>query len=1494
MKRLTFWAVFLTLLTLTLPLLIAQPQDNGLESKIRGAMRGYNYFRVLDLAEKISALGSRAPGYKGYEEVRQFIIRQVSSLNLTFLQQNFTMLAPVESESYVEILEPTRLRLKAFSLWPNGGISAGRGEKEGYLVYVGKGDLEDFDGKPVNGSIVVMEYDGSGDNWLNALRFGAKAVIFLGGGSPEREALSKFDFLAPIPFMRLYLEPGEAAKLRELLGRGLVKAKVSTDMELKEVTGYNVLVKLPGTRETNGIIVFVAHFDSWCVVPALANSTEEALSTAALLELMRYFTLNKPERTAWFLFTSGHWNGLTGPREFVKWVILQDPELLRGEKTIWYVMGLDISADVPTASLIYVGHFYQTSGRTFITTKFYWLQGAVNSYTPLINEFLLNETGLPRTEGLRRVVATLGAVRPIDLTHGPEWMWSSTMSKPYVLDTEPFVVAGMAAFTMRTSYSYRPLEGEPVSDLSYVRERFEERVLPQLASAAAIAAGLLNEQEIGVMKSLIMPTRLHPLLYWGFLDLQVQVLQYNITKGWYDSVPYAIVRVSRWSSYPFAWMLVKADANGTASIYGVTPQGLNSWYVEAWRPINETLMLAPAWGMRSGGTSTITLLVARGYTSVYVMPMRVRVLLDLYNPRLMRRTLDDPRYASSNVWAGGGSWPSQFETSTGITPLYTFVSSNERTGTYLVFSSFVENLTITQVIGGRWPAGVTIGGERVHWALDYAVGTYTLTSQRYEILSSREVRRLSADLLLEYSRRYVDEAYNSLRSLEWSKAYRGALAAWSYSSRSYSDEVMPLFDECIRSAVTFVPFIAITAYFIERLLIRSEGFRMIFNVLLFEIALFLLFALIHPAFWVVPSTLLAALAIGLLALIAIVFWVFYREARDIVSEVAAKTLGYHEVVTERTAATLMAVSLSTENMRKRPLRSILTLVPIAVFAMAMVSLASVSPHTAVLPKQIENVRAPFYGFVLKRGYATLGDVLDYPTVEMLKAIVGDKGHVSPRLVYYSPAVINLGPYALLMTHNSTTPIPVVMGLTPEEANTLLSDAMVRGLEKPFLSEDQLAIVIPSSIAETLGVDVGDEVELYGMKLVVTGIFSETTMDAKMDPDGRRMAPVDSIYYAQLHGFAVPLGGAVVPQPYAWGRVVIMPSGLVKKLGGRVSTIDIVLKPEVSETEFEELARKLAYSVDVLCYGARKDGSAIAYSRFPTFAALGWEMMFVPFLITSLSIVVSLLGSVKERSREIFTYSSVGLSPSGAMLMFITEFAIYGFMGATAGYFAGWALSKVMRTVGVLPGAFVFNYASVAISLVIVLVLFSTLIAAAYPAYLASKIVTPSLERKWKVPRTPRGSMWDIPLPFRVPTEREAQAVVIYLQEFYVGAGYEKRLFKVSSEPKVDIKEKRLVFNVRLYPYDTATEQEVTLYFVRERVGGWRAAVSLKLLKGLGSVWMGPSQYAFLDDLRKQMLLWGTLPSSERAKYLRKVYEALAESERVMSSEQANGEREPKS
>jgi len=60
----------------------------------------------------------------------------------------------------------------------------------------------------------------------------------------------------------------------------------------------------------------------------------------------------------------------------------------------------------------------------------------------------------------------------------------------------------------------------------------------------------------------------------GYITLPGKVMIYNVSKGWYDPMPNAIVAVLRggslgYSSYPFSKILVKADENGTFEVHGI-------------------------------------------------------------------------------------------------------------------------------------------------------------------------------------------------------------------------------------------------------------------------------------------------------------------------------------------------------------------------------------------------------------------------------------------------------------------------------------------------------------------------------------------------------------------------------------------------------------------------------------------------------------------------------------------------------------------------------------------------------------------------------------------------------------------------------------------------------------------------------------------------------------------------------------------------------------
>jgi hypothetical protein len=68
---------------------------------------------------------------------------------------------------------------------------------EGPVIYVGPGELSDFNGKEVAGTIILMELD-SGKNWLNAATLGAKALIYVDRGSTPRTLYEEKIELSPI------------------------------------------------------------------------------------------------------------------------------------------------------------------------------------------------------------------------------------------------------------------------------------------------------------------------------------------------------------------------------------------------------------------------------------------------------------------------------------------------------------------------------------------------------------------------------------------------------------------------------------------------------------------------------------------------------------------------------------------------------------------------------------------------------------------------------------------------------------------------------------------------------------------------------------------------------------------------------------------------------------------------------------------------------------------------------------------------------------------------------------------------------------------------------------------------------------------------------------------------------------------------------------------------------------------------------------------------
>jgi hypothetical protein len=277
------------------------------------------------MAETIRALstnGSRVVGYPGERFAADYVERQFNQLfgpgNVR--TESFQATVPMDRGATLTAGGKT---YTIYSVWPNlvrtsqlppEGVS-------GPLIYAGNGELGAFNGKDVNGAIVLVDFN-SGAEWLNAPRLGAKAVVFI---EPDRtmrgEAEAKFISI-PITIPRFYIKKSEAAALQAMAaGRRSPQATVKASMPWERVSARNFVGVIPGRSRdpkiARQIIVVQAYYDGMSVVPALAPSAEGAGGIAALLQAARTFQKYPPERTVWFVATSGHYLGLQGVREFV-------------------------------------------------------------------------------------------------------------------------------------------------------------------------------------------------------------------------------------------------------------------------------------------------------------------------------------------------------------------------------------------------------------------------------------------------------------------------------------------------------------------------------------------------------------------------------------------------------------------------------------------------------------------------------------------------------------------------------------------------------------------------------------------------------------------------------------------------------------------------------------------------------------------------------------------------------------------------------------------------------------------------------------------------------------------------------------------------------------------------------------------------------------------------------------------------------------------------
>lgn len=289
---------------------------------------------------RLAALGDRSIGTKGAAMAADMVEARFRELfpGGTIGRQTFHVPATEQNGARLTIKGTSRKadikQLRANALSPGAVEPPGL---DGPLLYVGDGDVADFNGMDVDGAIVVMDMV-SGKNWNNAAMLGARSIIFVGrGGSggamPRAYFESKFE-LTPLDFPMFWMSREQA---KSLFGTGfrngskkLADVRLTSRSAWRNVRGDNIYCLVEGTDPelSKQVVIVEAFYDSTALVAGDSPGADEAVSVATLMRVAKRFARERPKRSVLLLATAGKSSAQAGMREFT-WALVTENEALK-------------------------------------------------------------------------------------------------------------------------------------------------------------------------------------------------------------------------------------------------------------------------------------------------------------------------------------------------------------------------------------------------------------------------------------------------------------------------------------------------------------------------------------------------------------------------------------------------------------------------------------------------------------------------------------------------------------------------------------------------------------------------------------------------------------------------------------------------------------------------------------------------------------------------------------------------------------------------------------------------------------------------------------------------------------------------------------------------------------------------------------------------------------------------------------------------------------
>ncbi len=764
---------------------------------------------------------------------------------------------------------------------------------------------------------------------------------------------------------------------------------------------------------------------------------------------------------------------------------------------------------------------------------------------------------------------------------------------------------------------------------------------------------------------------------------------------------------------------------------------------------------------------------------------------------------------------------------------------------------------------------------------------WALLGPRIKNLETHGIVDQRIDELKKQGTQALENAGQFLKERQYDRFTEEALKSWALASRVYNQVEKTqrdvLFGVLFYIAL-FVPF----AFCMERLLFSfTDIHRRIVAFLCILLVVIWVIYNVHPAFQLAYSPTVVILAFFIMGLsLMVTLIIFFRfEQEMILLQRRAKQMRTEEI--SRWKAFVASFFLGVSNLKRRRLRTALTCATLIILTFTIMSFTSVKStrlHTKFLYKD----KAPYKGFMLKN--INWQDLPPNALGIVENAFEGE-GAVVPRVWLEDP------------DKTKAVPIPIyygdkyyqargMTGLSYREPYVTALDDKILVAGRWFDSSDKYSVILPLQMAKALGIGPENldnaKVTIWGFPMKVTGIFSGEKLRKYNDLDGEILTPVTfpnemATEMTEVEMDAMESGDDIRTFQSRYEHIranltVIVPAKTLLAEGGHLKAVAIRLSdPDL----IPSVAKKLVDRFGLTLFSGEPDGTFM-YTASDTLNYSGVPNVMIPMIISVLIVLNTMIGSVYERKREIAIYTSVGLAPSHVSFLFIAEALAFAVISVVLGYLVAQVSSGFFAGTALWAGITV-NYSSLVGVASMVLVIIVVLVSVIYPSKVAANIAIPDVNRLWALPEVSEDTI-ELVLPFLVKYH-EHDSVAGFLLSYFKGhedishgifsTGKITTKFTCPAMPKGmdelvscdDINCIKTDVRVWLAPFDLGIMQQVEIEICPsvENKGFLEIGIKLKRETGEANAWKRINK-AFLNELRKQLLIWRSLSDSAKREY----------------------------